>query len=751
MQIELDRTDPACPGAARAGHHPGSSHVGGHAPRSRAGRHAARGGARTRTAIAATLAVVLVLLVSAIALAASPKRLNNPLTDDVGALGSDRATAQAAMDKLLADQDVQLWVWFTDTFSGTPASDFAVSTFNRNSFGGNDLLLTIAMSDREYGFAKHDSLPLSNATIESLLSSTLERGLRAGNPAQGVADFATAINQELASGSVVTPGPIVTTVPDGQAGGGTTTGTSGGGGSWVGILLVILVVGVVAIAGWWFVVRSRAGGAGGPAGQAPGGPVDDLAAMEPKELEQLASKSLLDGDDAIRDSEQELGFAQAQYGDQEAAPFQQAIEAAKGDLKAAFQIRQQLDDATPETPQQRRAMQQEIVRACRRAQARLDEQAERFEQYRAIEKKAPEILAALPTQITALQARLPTVSATLTRLQAYADPLWQPVATNLDEAGKRIQAAQLATDEGTKALAANDAATAGRAARLGQDALGQGAGFLDAVERLDREASEAISKVDAMLAEAVADVARAKVGLERRPNADATAALAQADQLVTQAQQELAPPKPNPGAAYRMASQANDIADQQIAVQRTAAEQQARTAARLDASVRAAQTTVTRAADYIAARRGGVGTDARTRITEAQRHLDQAVALGPTDPDSAIREAEASANLANQALSAAQSDYDRWNDPWNGPRGRGGGGGGTDIGTAIIGGIIGGMLSGGGRHGGGFGGFGGGGGRRLRRRLGRWRRRGRWRRLGRRRPLVSEGADHRRVRTRRSA
>ncbi|HSW43747.1 MAG TPA: TPM domain-containing protein, partial [Patescibacteria group bacterium] len=124
--------------------------------------------------------------------------------------------------------------------------------------------------------------------------------------------------------------------------------------------------------------------------------------------------------------------------------------------------------------------------------------------------------------------------------------------------------------------------------------------------------------------------------------------------------------------------------------------------------------TVTRATEYVTNHRGGVGGEARTRVAEAARHLDAAVATGAADPAAGIREAEVAARLANEALALAQRDYDGWDDPWRGGGGRGGGGGsggsgGGEVAAALIGGIIGGVLAGG-RRGGGFPGLGGGGG-----------------------------------------
>ena len=53
--------------------------------------------------------------------------------------------------------------------------------------------------------------------------------------------------------------------------------------------------------------------------------------MSDDDLNAEANRLLLASDDAVRDSEQELGFAQAQFGEAAAAPFEVAI-AADGSL-----------------------------------------------------------------------------------------------------------------------------------------------------------------------------------------------------------------------------------------------------------------------------------------------------------------------------------------------------------------------------------------------------------------------------------
>lgn len=678
-----------------------------------------------RLVSAAAIALAFLLAVLPAVLAASPQRLAGPITDDVGALGGNTSGVQATLDDLQRATGVQLWVWYTDTLGGMAPGDFATKTADASDLGTTDLLLVIALDDRAYGYWKGDNVGILNADLDQVLAQDMEPALRS-------ADY---------------PGAITATADGlGKALNGTPDGATDG--SLVGsVLTVLLGVGLVAAGGWfvlstWSRRRIRAGeGAGaagaGASGNVPAGPNADLAAMEPDQLDELANRILVETDDAIRDSDQELGFAQAQFGDEAAAPFIAAIAAAREDLRGAFTIRQQLDDATPEDGPTRRRMLTDLIVACRTAQDRLRAETQRFEELRALEKAAPDILAKLPARADQLEARLPAAEATLARLTEYADTDWQAVAGNVDNARTRIAAVREAADQGTKALAAGAPGAAGvaaRAARLGEDGLAQGVAFLDAIDRLASELDEARAKVGTELTAAEGDLAKAQASAAEAStagtpaDADVTRRLAEAAQLLTEARTALDPPKPDVTGAYEKVRRADELADAVEQGLRTAREQQAREAARLDAGLRAARMAVTRASDYVGGQRGGIGTQARTRLAEATRRLEQATALASTDPAGALAEADRATRLAAEAQRLAEQDYGAWNDPFRGGmggggghRGRGGrrggghrGGGGidgSDIAGAIIGGIIGGMLSGGGhRGGGGFGGFGGGGG-----------------------------------------
>lgn len=658
-------------------------------------------------AAAAVVALAFLLTILPAVLAASPHRLAGPITDDVSALGGSTSDVQAALDDLQQATGAQLWVWYTDTLGGQVSSDFATATAEASGLGTTDVLLVIALNDRAYGYWKGDNVKISDAELEQVLSQDMEPALRSSDYSGAISATAKGLLVAMSGGPVI---PEESAVPGATSTPGEGPAAGSTGGSPLGTLItMVIVVGLFGVGGWWFLYVRQRGRAGGTThGGVPDDPNADLVAMPPRQLDELANRILVETDDAIRDSDQELGFAQAQFGDEAAAPFVAAVTAARDDLKRAFTIRQQLDDATPEDAPTRRQMLTELVVACRKAHDRLHAETHRFEELRALEKEAPDILARLPARADALEARLPAAEATLAGLAGYADADWQAVAANAENARTRIAAVREAADQGTKALAAGAAGTAAQAARLGEDGLAQGTDFLDAIDRLASQLEEARTKVDAELAAAQADLAKAKAAAAGAPpDADVARRLAEADLLLSEARTALDPPKPDVTAAYDKARRANELADAVEQGIRSAREQQAREIARLQAGLWSAQATVTRVSDYVAGQRGGIGTEARTRIAEAARHLDQAKALAPTNPAGALAEADTASRLAAEAERLAQRDYGQWNDPFRGGRG---GGAGSDVAGAIIGGIIGGLLSGGGRRGGPFGGFGGGGG-----------------------------------------
>jgi hypothetical protein len=96
--------------------------------------------------------------------------------------------------------------------------------------------------------------------------------------------------------------------------------------------------------------------------------------------------------------------------------------------------------------------------------------------------------------------------------------------------------------------------------------------------------------------------------------------------------------------------------------------------------------------DYIDTRRGSIGPEARTRLAEAQRHLEAARDTRTSSPAEAISHANAASTLAATAQSLANADVESAQRVYTR---RGGNEAGAMIGGIIIGDLLGGGMRGG--------------------------------------------------------
>jgi uncharacterized membrane protein YgcG len=652
--------------------------------------------------------LTLVLLLSAFVLTMAPASvraadiptLDGPVTDQTERLSGREAEVEEAIDTVLRDRDVQVFVLFVATTDELNAPDFASETARQNSLGANDALVLVAIDDRTDAIWVADGLrQIDDAEIHSIIADDLEPRLRDGEFA-GAAIAAVNALGEASIGTAATP---VATRPVAGGGGATTGEPSGGDGGLVTFGLLLVLVGV-ALVGWWLWRRRQQLLAEGERNR------------RTARLARDANALLIATDERIRDAQQEIGFVEAEYGTEEVEPLKEAIAEAQSDLKAAFGIRQKLDDGEPEDPPTREQMLNEMVERLKRAQAALDGQAARIQQLRDLERDAPTVLAALPERITAVEARLDHSAAAVQELAAFAEATSAPVRGNLEEARKGLAGARDAIARGQAALAGQDRKAAAHEASLAEQGVTGAMTLLDGIDKLATAAQEAAITGPRELAAAEADLASTREALETASDgAGHDAEFAEAERQIAAARVAFEARPLDPITAQRLAASAHAAANHLLAAVRQDAEQRARLVAAMDAAVRTAQADIERTSDYIATRRGGVGREARTRLAQADEELRRAVSLGATQPQEAIAAAQRAERLAEEAYGYADSDFDRWNSGGAGWGGRQG----SDAGAIILGTILGGILSGGGR-GGGWGGspwgspgpFGGGGGGR---------------------------------------
>ncbi|MFB4422172.1 TPM domain-containing protein [Streptomyces sp. QL37] len=630
------------------------------------------------------------------------------ITDRVDALGDRERQVEASLDRLFEEQRVQLFVAYVRDFSGRDAQTWTDETANRNGLGQEDVLLAVATHDRRYAYSVDQGSRLTDAQLQDVANTAIEPALRQNDWAGAAIGAADGYAAVLGGGPVPTPAITPGTADPGS--------DSDSGASANLIVPVAVLVVVCAVAAFALTRRRRrartrttpaAGGWGGGAGGAaePPVPLPDLDAR--------AKEDLVDTDDAVRTSEEELGFATAQFGEEVAAPFAEAVRYARSELTAAFRLRQQLDDAFPEDDATRRRMLDEIISRCADADGRLDAMSEDFDRLRSLEQTAPHAVTTAETAYRDLTARVTAAETALgTMRERYAESATAPAAGDVEQAKDRLVFVTSALNQARQAVDGEDNSRAAVYVRAAEGAIKQVTTLVDAVGRRAGELAEAADRLPGALTETETDLADARGLLdgtpEGVPTADLRGRVARAEAVAADVRGETGSGPYDPIDALRRVEEADAALDEALAGAREQEHGTRRARSLLDQAMLTARAAIGAAADYITTNRGAVGSQARTRLAEAQRRWERARQLSEgNDPQAALAEAQQADALAAQARSLAEQDVRGYGDMggFGGPRG-GGGTGGAVLGGILLGGLLGGGRGGG--FGGGFGGSGGG-------------------------------------------
>ncbi|MFE9235894.1 TPM domain-containing protein [Streptomyces sp. NPDC007007] len=671
---------------------------------------AARVAALSAVPLAALLALGWLVLPAAVpARADDPVELSRDgqITDRVGALGDRAGQVEDALDRLYDEQRLQLFVVYVRDFSGRSGQTWSDETADRNGLGQDDVLLSVATRDRQYAYSVDVDSRLTDAQLRDVASRAIEPALRENDwagAAIGAADgYTSVLAGRPVTAPAITPGPA-----DPGAGG------SGSAEARDFVLPLAVVAGVGAVGAYAYARRTRrtrtrttpaatGWGRGAGAGRAPEPPTPL------PELDAQAKQVLVDTDDAVRTSEEELGFAVAQFGDEAANPFTEAVARAKDELTRSFRLRQQLDDAFPEDDATRRRMLDEILRRCAAANEGLDTVSEDFDRLRALERTAPQALATVDTTHRDLAGRVAAAESGAAGLrERYGEDAAAPVAADVGQAEDRLVFAGSAVAEARTAVGAGENSRAAVYIRAAEGAVGQAGTLLDSVDRRAAELGEAARKLPAALTGTETDLADAGGLLEGTSEGASTAGLrgrvARAQAVLADVRGAMAAGPYDPVDALRRVEEADAALDEALAEARDRERGEERARSLLDQAMLTARSAIGAAADFVTTNRGAVGSRARTRLAEAQRRWERARELSATDARGALAEARQADALAGQAMTLAEQDV-RGFGSVQGPGGTRGGG----MGGAVLGGIILGGLFGGGGMGGGFGGgFGGG-------------------------------------------
>ena len=670
-----------------------------------------RPGAPLAPAAALLLALAAVLLlVLAPALAAraeTPMRVVTTVTDTTGRV--DRiAEIERAAERLELETGTRLYYVVVDRFDDPSSSaDWAHAVAERSDLGPLDALLVVSLGQAEYAFDLAQDHPVSDPAlrdIEAAVAAELDRG-EFGQAGVVAADLMRAALAGTGGGDAGTSGGDA---GSDAVGTGLPTGLFLGGGA----VVAALVAAGIAIASRRRTAKSRE--------QQEEQREEALAARL-----QAASQELVRTDNLIRSAQEELGFAEAGFGTEAAAPFRAALDEAKCLAHEAFGLQAKLLDHEPDSPQEREEWTAGIEDRTGRAQQVLQAELDRFAELRTRQEHAPALLRAVQERLAAAPERLESARARIDRLRPGLDPV---AIAPLDADGEQArQLAELALDETRNAAAGLEAGRHGPAVVDIGDAESALAQLDQLVERLDNAATR-IEQAPATIAAESAQLRR-DLGRLQQLHREASGRFALDPQLpavIAETTGLLDGVDADQG-RHRTPLETLErlrIAAASIGTALTSAlgskEQFEHAAQRLPQAIGAARADVDAATSFISTRRGAISSVPRTRLDQASAQLSRAESLATSDPKAALTAAGEASELARTALSAAQRELDSAYAAQQSPFGGGDrygdyrsgyGSSGSGLGDAILGGIIGGILSGGGasrRNDRDWGGFGGG-------------------------------------------
>jgi hypothetical protein len=430
---------------------------------------------------------------------------------------------------------------------------------------------------------------------------------------------------------------------------------------------------------------------------------EELAAQD-ADLARRARTALVEADERIRVTTDELAFAEAELGAEPTKDLRDALDAVRTHLAEAFHLHQLNHDEIPDTPEELRTRNARIVQLCEWAQDLLDDRTEALAAPIERARRAPEIIAKVREDAARLRARIPQARETVQRLASrYSAEALAQVEANPSEAEQLLGFAEHSAGIAERRREAGQREQANLALEACAEAARRAATLIDAVETFEVEALRAESTLSAIVEDSREDIAVAL----REPHTPAVSA-AISDLQAALASLPAAGVNTDPFTLLTRLRTANSALDEAIAKARERAARPIPPLEHVRHAIDDGDRQLAVARDVIAGHLGWIGADARTRLAEAERiriDLDRylgtsasaATTIDEDHREQAMAMARRVAFLAGEALQLAQRDIDSSRpqggpDQWGGPQqgwGRGRRGGGD-----LMGGILGGLVIG---------------------------------------------------------
>jgi chromosome segregation ATPase len=372
-------------------------------------------------------------------------------------------------------------------------------------------------------------------------------------------------------------------------------------------------------------------------------------------LEQSAGVELVRADDLLRNAEDEVEFARAQFGDRAAADLAAVVSAARDQLREAFHLHQQLHDAVPDSDAQRRRWSQRIVELCSTISETIQAETAQLDSRRALERSAPEQLAELDRVIAETEERIAEAEATLDRLsESYAPNTYSRVESAPTAAAEFVAAARTTLEAARQRVAQSDSAA--EVLETASTQLQSARHTLDSVSRTASGLDSANAELATVVAQTRRAVSEATAERDAAPIPESADEISRALDVVAATIALVTDRRQLPDPLTRLDELRDSVSRLDAALASARSSQQRIDNAReaMRGALFSARSHLDVARGFIEDNRGCVGADARTRLAEAERQL--ALAEAADDPVDALDTARRVSRLAQDADALARYD-----------------------------------------------------------------------------------------------
>ena len=647
--------------------------------------------------IALLAAMAFACLPAGIARAESPVAITSTVTDTNSFLDSSQQAQLATRLSSLGQRGLDAYLVVVPDLSGATGVSWCEEVGQKSKLASSSLILVIATEQRVATTCGNtNEKGISDAAVVRAFSAARTE-LAKANPL----DSATVVSavEEYADSLANYQGSATRSTSTSGASRTTTSSTYSS--SMSGVFIIFILTAIILVI-CIVVLRSQ---------RKTHTTVTTTQAQNEVQQTLDLARLLLDADDVVRSSEDEIQFARAQFGPDAISSFSTALENARTLVSQGFTLQRDHEDGThPRSPYEMQEFVERLNAAMNQLVRERDSFTQRRNQESRVDDQAREVLemvAQTRNQVTQAEMDLQTLQL------AYSAEAVASLATRPEQARALLDQAEASAQEALEAQSAGE--NGYQTLEIARRALTLARHQLEAIARAPEQLAHSAELLTAAIGSITSDISDVT-----RLNADPTAfqPLVESAQAAINAGHRAQNGQGDPLAALDSLRLAEAALDEALAPLRSAEERSARAQSGIDTLIAQADSEVARAHQHVTSHASLVGFDARSHLSFAQSALNNAHSMHAQGND------ESAAGQARTAITYAQAAV---NAPLNMPQSSSSTG--SDLagalGGALVWAVLNGMFSGGGNshrsrwdddHGwggsgwssGSFGGFGGG-------------------------------------------